>query len=321
MLEIKDVFLAKKNLEKYIRSTPLLFSSKLSRQSGASVYLKLENRQPTGSFKVRGALNKLIGLNQAEIQRGLVAASAGNHALGVAFAAKKLGYHNLTIFVPLNCSPVKLEKLRSYPIQIQQAGESYDAAFEAALEHQRRHGSILISAYDDLEIITGQATIGLEIMTELPEVDVVITPVGGGGLIAGVTSALHALKREVEIIGIQADASPSAFLSLRDGTAYDPYDHEPTIADGLAGGFGKLPLRISRELITKIILASEDEIGAAVLRLLEYEQIAAEPSGAIAIAPLLEGELDLAGKTVVCIISGGNLSLDLLKRLINSRTG
>ena len=269
MLNIEDVFLAKKNLEKYLRSTPLLFSSKLSRQSGASVYLKLENRQPTGSFKVRGALNKLIGLNQSEIQRGLVVASAGNHALGAAYAAEKLGYHNLTIFVPLNCSPVKLEKLRSYPIEIQQAGESYDEAVEAALEHQNRHGAILIPAYDDLEIITGQATIGLEIMTELPEVDVIITPVGGGGLIAGVASVLHGLKREIDIFGIQPSASPSAYLSLRDGTSYDPFVHESTIADGLAGGFGKLPLRITRELIDKIILASEGEIGAAVLRLLE----------------------------------------------------
>ena len=135
---------------------------------------------------------------------------------------------------------MKLEKLSSYPIELKQAGDSYDEAVEAAEEHQRRRGSIMILAYDDLEIIAGQATVGLELMNQLPVVDVVITPVGGGGLLAGVAAVLHALKPKIDIFGIQPAASPSAFLSFRDGIAYDPYENEPTIADGLAGGFGKI---------------------------------------------------------------------------------
>jgi threonine dehydratase len=318
MLKIDQVFQAKKDIEPYIITTPLFFSRSLSRITGASVYLKLENRQATGSFKVRGAVNKLIGLSQSETQQGLVVASAGNHALGVAYAARKLGYHNLAIFVPLNCSPTKLEKLRNYAIDLRQEGNIYDEAVEAAREYQKKRGAIWISAYDDLEIITGQATIGLEIMHDLPETDVVIVPVGGGGLISGVASALHALKPGIDVIGIQPSASPSAMLSLRDKKAYDPYEHEPTMADGLAGGFGILPLKLASKLINQILLASEGEIGQAVVRLFEDEQIIAEPSGAISIAPLLNGEIDLDGRTVVCIISGGNLSVDVFRKIIDS---
>lgn len=319
MLKIDQVFQAKKDIEPFIIKTPLVFSRSLSRITESSVYLKLENRQPTGSFKVRGAVNKLIVLSQSETQQRLVAASAGNHALGVAYAAKKLGYHNLAIFVPQNCPPAKLDKLRHYPIDLRQEGNSYDEAVEAAREYQKKRGGIWISAYDDLDIITGQATIGLEIMSDLPEADVVIVPVGGGGLISGVASALQALKPGIEVVGIQPSASPSALMSLRDNKAYDPYEHEPTMADGLAGGFGKLPLKLAYNLVDQILLASEAEIGQAVVRLFEDEQIIAEPSGAISIAPLLNGEMDLDGRTAVCIISGGNLSVDVFRKIIDSK--
>lgn len=315
---IDRVFQAKKDIEPYIITTPLVFSRSLSRMTEAPVYLKLENRQATGSFKVRGALNKLIGLSQLELKKGMVAASAGNHALGVAYAARKLGYHNLTIFVPQNCPPAKLEKLGHYPIDLLQEGNSYDEAVEAAREYQKKRGGIWISAYDDIEIITGQATIGLEIMHDLPETEVVFVPVGGGGLISGVASTLHALKPGIEVIGIQPSASPSALLSFRDEKAYDPYKHEPTIADGLAGGFGKLPYKLASKLISQILLFSECEIGQTVVRLFEDEQIIAEPSGAISIAPLLNGEINLDGRTAVCIISGGNLSVDVFKKIIDS---
>jgi threonine dehydratase len=322
-IPLSHIWRVHRQIEPYIRHTPLIRSAYLSERSGADVWLKLECRQPTGSFKVRGALSKLTRLTAEDRTRGttqtrIVAASAGNHALGIAHAVASLQQARPTpiavdIFVPNTIPRAKLTRLRRYPIHLHLAGESYESAHQAAAEHAYRTGAIEIPAYDDLDVVTGQATAGLEIVYDLPHVDAIIVPVGGGGLIAGIAQAVHHLQPECRIIGMQPAASPAALLSLRDGVAYDPYDHEPTLADGLAGGFGRFPLALSGNLIESIHLATEQQLRRAIYTLAAREQLIVEASGAIAIVPLLENMVDLNGRSVVCVLTGSNLDPAVLR--------
>jgi threonine dehydratase len=307
---------ARRNIRPYLSETALLRSETLSEVSGGNIWLKLENRQPTGSFKVRGALNKISTLDPSQKNKTLVTGSAGNHGLGVAFAASMLGFEETHIFIPGNAPKVKVNKLQRFCCSIHIAGETYEEAHRAAEEYAREHDAVYIQAYDDVDVIAGQATIGLETIEVLPDMDVIIIPVGGGGLIAGIASAVKAIQPACRVIGVQAKASPAAFLSLRDGQPYDPYDHNETIADGLAGGFGKIPFYLSRLLIDEIFLAEEIEMRTAVYTLLTEDQIIAEPSGAASIVPVLSHQPDLKGKNVVCVISGGNLDVELLREIV-----
>ncbi len=307
---------ARRNIRPYLSETALRRSETLSEVSGGNVWLKLENRQPTGSFKVRGAFNKISTLGTSQKNKVLVTGSAGNHGLGVAYASSILGLQETHIFIPGNAPRVKVDKLNRLCGSIHIAGETYEEAHRAAEQYAQEHDAVYIQAYDDVDVIAGQATIGLEIIEDLPDMDVIIIPVGGGGLIAGISSAVKAIQPLCRVIGVQAKASPAAFLSLRDGQPHDPYDHEDTIADGLAGGFGKIPFYLSRLLIDEILLAEEIEMRAAVYTLLAEDQIVVEPSGAASIVPILTRQQDLKGKNVVCVISGGNLDVDLLREIV-----
>jgi threonine dehydratase len=314
-IAITDVLLARRLIAPFISRTPLRHSPALSEHTGGQVWLKLECLQPTGSFKVRGALNKVARLSGADRERGLVTASAGNHGLGVAYAARSFGGIETTLFLPENATPAKVEKLRRFPVHLHQEGQSYNDAVQLA-ERFAAQGAVMAPAYDDPDIVTGQATIGLEILEELPEADMIIVPIGGGGLIAGIAAVAAALSPECRIVGAQPEASPAAYLSLRDGVAYDPYPSGPTLADGLAGGFGALPMAIAGSLIDQVLLASEAELRQAIFTLLDKEQLVVEASGAVAIAPLLSGALSARGKNVVCVLSGGNLATSLLGQII-----
>ncbi len=288
----------------------------MSERTGGEVWLKLENQQPTGSFKVRGALNKLGQLSETEKARGIVAASAGNHALGVAHAAASLGLGQVAIFVPETAPEAKLNKLRRFPITLYLAGKTYEDAHQAAADFASRTGALEISAYDDRDVITGQGTVGVEILADLPTVELIVVPVGGGGLVSGVATAVRHINPACHIIGVQPEASPAAQLSFAQGRAIDPYDHAPTIADGLAGGFGVRPFELLRHNPPDITLVSEADIRRAILVLLAEHQLVIEPSGATAVAPLLTGQVDVAGKTAVCILTGGNLAMNLLREII-----
>jgi threonine dehydratase len=303
-------------LQPHIRATPLVRSAALSRLSGADVWLKLENWQPTGSFKIRGALSKIGRLSAAQREKGVVAASAGNHALGVAYAAEQVGLARADLFVPASAPRAKVDKLADYNVTIHQSGDSYEAAHQAAAQFAAETGALEISAYDDLDVIAGQATVGLEIFQQRPQADALLVPVGGGGLIAGIATVAAALSPTCRVIGVQPEASPAALLSLRDGVAYDPFDHEPTLADGLAGGFGALPFALAHDLIHDVLLASEDEMRRAIFTLADRHQMIVEASGAIAIAPLLANKVDLTGLTVVCVLSGGNLETAVLRDIL-----
>ncbi len=317
MIELSEFLKAKRRIRSYIRYTPLFRSDFLSELTGGDIWLKLENHQPTGSFKVRGALNKISQLSEVEKARGIVTASAGNHALGVAHAVTSLGVGQAEIFVPETAPEAKLKKLRRFPVNLHLAGQTYEDAHQAADEFRARTGATEIAAYDDLDVITGQGTIGVEIMTNLPAAELILVPVGGGGLIGGVATAVRHIKPSCHIVGVQPEASPAAQLSFAQNRAIDPYDHAPTIADGLAGGFGATPFKVLQANPPEIALVSETQIRQAILALLAEHQLVIEPSGATAIAPLLAGSVDVVGKTAVCILTGGNLSMDLLREVVN----
>jgi threonine dehydratase len=219
--------------------------------------------------------------------------------------------------VPATAPRAKVDKLAQLGARVHEAGRTYEDAHHAAEQFTARTGALYISAYDELDVIAGQGTVGIEILHELPQADLILVPVGGGGLIAGVACTSKATNSHLRVIGIQPKASPAALLSFRDGVAYDPYEHEPTIADGLAGGFGRIPFELARNLIDDVLLASEAEIRHAVYALLHRHQLVVEPSGAIAVAPLLSGELDARGLTVVCILTGGNIETSLLYSIVD----
>lgn len=318
MLKLHDIVTAQQRLNPYIRHPSLIYSEALSEQTAAKVWLKLECRQPTGSFKIRGALHKIMALGDEAQHKGVVTASAGNHGLGVAYAAKVLGLKQTTIFVPGTAPSAKVTKLARFPINLHQVGQSYEDAHQAAETFAHETGAIYLSAYDDPQVIAGAGTCGLEILTELPNANAIIVPIGGGGLVAGVAVAAKGINPACQIIGVQPKASPAAKLSFEQNQPLDPYDHAPTIADGLAGGFGAHPFYIARTLIDQILLFSEAELRQAVFTLVDQEQLVVEASGAISIAPLLTNEYNWQGQTVVCILSGANIDSSLLADILGA---
>lgn len=314
MLTVNDILQAHRRIARYLPPTPLVRSAALSELSGAEVWLKLESRQPTGSFKVRGALNRLSRLRDRG--RPIVTASAGNHGLGVAYAAMTLGHTNVSIFIPETAPAAKVGKLRRFPVTLNQVGQTYEEAHRAAVEFAEASDALYVEAYDDLDVIAGQGTATVEIIAELPEVQALLVPIGGGGLIAGAAVAAAGLAPGAQLLGVQPAASPAALLSLRQGQAIDPYEHEPTLADGLAGGFGRLPFALVSGRLSQVLLADEAAIRRAIFTLLDLEQLVIEASGAIAIAPLLTGEVDLRGQTVVAILTGANIDTRILRAIL-----
>jgi threonine dehydratase len=317
LISLDDVERARRAIAPHIEKTPLLHSPALSEAAGCELWLKLECRQRTGSFKPRGALNKILSLAPQERARGIVAASAGNHALGVAHACRVLDVASADVFVQGNAAPAKIAKLRRYPVRLHLVGASYEDAQQAALEHARRSGACFVSAYDDPAVVAGQGTAGLEIAEQLPELDCVVVPVGGGALLAGIALAVKALRPRARIVGVNPEASPSAKLSFERGEAIDPYEHQPTLAQGLAGGFGRVPFQVARGLVDEIALVAEEQLTRGIAALIDAEQVLAEASGIAALAAALSGRIaGLAGKRVVAVVSGGNIDAAALRALL-----
>jgi threonine dehydratase len=319
MIELSDVLAARQVVQPHVWRTPLLPSPALSREAEGDVYLKLECWQRTGSFKVRGALNKLAHLSDNERGRELVTASAGNHGLGIAYASQVLGIPQVVVFVPENIPLSKLNRLAAFNVRVNRSGRDYDAAHVLAATYAEQHAAVYLSAYDDPVVIAGQGTVGLEIMEDLNNADVLLVPVGGGGLIAGIANVAKTMNPGVRIVGVQPEASPSAYLSLRKGRPYETYAAGPTCCDGLAGGFGRVPFEIAASLIDEIVVVPEADIRWAVGWLVTCEQIIAEGSGAISIAPLLNGQLDANGQRIVAVLTGRNIDLALLRGILGEQ--
>lgn len=315
MVSLADVRKAALVLEGLVLRTPLVYSPTFSRLSGARVYLKLENLQETGSFKIRGATLKI----RSEIDRigkeGVVAASAGNHAQGVALAAARAGLPS-TIVMPETASISKQEATRGYGGKVILEGQTMtDCLFRA--RELAKTGKTFIHPFDDPVIIAGQGTIGLEIFADLPDPDLIVVPIGGGGLISGIASAAGQIRPGTRMVGVQAAACPSAAQALARGRR-DPVEAARSIADGITvKQVGEIPFRIMRERVGEVVLVDEDRIAEAVLMLLERKKVFAEGAGAVPVAALLSGVLPVSsGQKVVLVISGGNMDSPLLDRVI-----
>jgi threonine dehydratase len=313
----EEIERARAVLAPHLRETPLRESLAVP---GADVRLKLECWQPTGSFKVRGATHLLSTLGPEERRRGVVAASAGNHALGVAFAASRLrGDVHVTLFVPLTAPQAKLEKLRRFPVEVRQAGETYDDVVEAASAFQKETGATNVHAFEDPRTAAGQGTAGLEILDACPDVGTILVPVGGGGLIAGIATVAKARSPRIRIVAVQPSASPAFAESLRLGRPLLTYPAGPTLADGLAGGIGEIAFD-HRDLVDEVVNVTEEEIEDAMVALLASDQVVAEASGAVGIAALRSGKVAVSGRgPTVAVITGGNVDARVLARLLAAR--
>ena len=318
MISLQDVRDAQKAVAPFIKTTPLTRSVFLSELCNGNVFLKLENLQVTNSFKIRGAFNKLLNLSRKEKTLGIITASAGNHGQAVAYAAQKLGFL-AKVVVPKTAPHVKVNGIKRYGADLVLFGDNYDEAEQEAKDLAKKDRCAYISPYDDKLIIAGHGTAGLEIVEALPNVDAVVVPVGGGGLISGVSIAVKSIKRNVEVVGVQSEASPVMYESLIAGKIVNP-PKTKTIAEGLSGGIeqGSLTFEIARKCIDRMLLVKEATIRHAVYLLWAREKQVVEGSGAAAIAPILEDNTLFKGKTVACVITGGNIDDELFKAILAS---
>jgi threonine dehydratase len=296
--------------------TPLYHSPALSMATNASVYLKLECYQPIRVFKIRGAANKILQLSQEERKRGLVAASSGNHGLAVSYLAKLTGTQ-ATIVVPTTAVEEKVRAIEEYGAVVIKEGLFHDERFAKALEIQKTTGAVLIPPFDDPDIIAGQGTIGLEIFESLPDVDTVIVPIGGGGLISGIATAIKNLNRSVQVVGVEPETASSMYRSVKNDKITRLSD-TTSIADGLATREpGELTFEYVKRYVDEIVLVSEEAIERAVFTTMKECHLIIEPSAAAAIAALLEKVEPESGSKVVVVVSGGNVSLKLLQTILS----
>jgi threonine dehydratase len=315
---LDDVVQARSLLEGVIERTPVEQSRALGRMVGADVFLKCENLQRAGSFKVRGAYVRMAKLTAEERARGVVAASAGNHAQGVAVAAARLGI-KARIYMPLGVALPKLAATRGHGAEVVLHGHNVDEALAEAQRYAEESGAVFVHPFDNPDIIAGQGTLGLEILEQIPDVDTVVMGVGGGGLLAGVATAVKArakeLGREIKVVGVQAENAAAYPPSLA-ADALVPLKKVSTMADGIAVGRpGQLPFSIIRELVDDVVTVSEDALARALIFLLERAKLVVEPAGAVGVAALMEGVIENPGTTAV-ILSGGNIDPMLMLKVI-----
>ncbi len=313
-LPLKMIQEAANRLKGVVHVTPLDYNTTFSRMAGCDVYMKMENLQKTGSFKIRGAYNKIGVLSETERQRGVIAASAGNHAQGVAFAATKAGIRS-TIVMPEVAPLAKVQATRGYGAEVVLAGGVYDEAFAKACELQRETGATFVHAFDDPAVMAGQGTIGLEILAALPDVAAVVVPVGGGGLIAGMAAAIKQTAPHVRVIGVQASGAPAMYLS-KHAHARVETPEAITMADGIAVRLpGEQTFKVIEEFVDDVVVVDEEEIAATILLLLERSKMVVEGAGAVSLAALVQGRLALKGK-VAAVLSGGNMDVNFISRII-----
>jgi threonine dehydratase len=319
-LDLREVTLAKWRLEGIVHQTPLQHSRTFSEMTGNDVYLKMENMQKTGAFKIRGAANKVFNLSPEEAERGVIAASAGNHAQGVAWAATKRGIKS-TIVMPKGAPTAKIMATRGYGAEVVLHGQSYDEAYQHALYLQGERGATFVHAFDDPEVIAGQGTIGLEIIQQLSEVDAIIVPIGGGGLISGIAIAAKETNPRVKVIGVQTANAPSMYQSRQENQICSVSTY-PTIADGIAVKKpGELTFACVQKYVDEIALVEEEEITDSILTLLERNKFMAEGAGVVGLAALLYERVYLRGLKVAVVISGGNMDPTRLSQIITGKYG
>jgi len=312
-MQLLDIYAARSRIGHLIRETPLEFSQFLSDICGGEVWLKLENQQLNGSFKARGALNKILQLSDEERSRGIVTASSGNHAQGVGYAARMLGI-NATIVVPRNTPNVKIEAIRSFGVELMVHGEEYMDAERLAREMEKKKGMTFVSPYNDLEVIAGQGTIGLEMMATMSDLETVLVPVGGGGLISGVGCAVKGIDDAAEVVGVQSAASPVMCESIRRGRIVE-MELEDSVAEALHGGIeeGSVTFDMCRKYVNDFILVQEETIVKAIAQLLSRQHQVVEGAGAVGVAAIMENPERFRGRETGVVISGANIDEKLLR--------
>ena len=316
-IDIDKIKTARENIKPFIKKTTLKYSHFLSSLCQGTIYLKLENTQLSHSFKIRGAFNKMLDLTPEEKQKGIITCSSGNHGLATAIAAKKLDIA-AKIVIPETAPRKKVDKIKKYNVDLLLYGD-YDEAEQKALELAHQEGKSYVSGYNDPDIIAGHGTIGLEILEEFPEVEKVLVPVGGGGLIAGIAIAIKNKNRVIEVIGAQSEASPVMYESLKAGKILksEELKIQDSIADGLTGGIeeGSITFRIAQKNVNKVILVKEESIKEAIRLLWEKDNQVVEGAGAVGPAVVIENKEQFKNKKTVIVISGGNINDELFNKI------
>lgn len=315
-LTLEKIKAARSRIHDFVKRTPLIRSETLSQICDGEVFLKLENQQHTNSFKIRGALNRMSQLSPTERERGVVTASSGNHAQAVALAAQHLGI-DATIVVPRQVSEAKMKKIRTYDVEVILEGD-YNEVESAARRIAQKEGKAYISPYNDIEIMAGQGTVVLEILEDLENIDTIIVPVGGGGLISGIAVAAKSVRPNMNVIGVQTYTTATMFHSIRAGQVVK-FEEGDTLAEAFLGGIeeGALTFDIIMQHVDDIVLVGEDRVAEAMRILWREEKQIVEGAGATAICPILEAPRDFRGQTVVATISGGNIEEELFKSIVN----
>ena len=314
MAKLEDFIKAKEKLSKVLLETHLIYSPIFSKESGNKVFIKPENLQKTGSFKIRGAYNKISNLTVDEKKRGVIASSAGNHAQGVAYGAKESGIKAI-IVMPKSTPLIKVESTKQYGAEVILHGDVYDDAFKKAKELEEKEGYVFVHPFNDEDVLDGQGTIALEILEELPETDIILVPIGGGGLISGIACAAKILKPEIKIIGVEPEGAASAYEAIKENKIIELKEAN-TIADGTAvKKIGDLNFEYIKKYVDEIITVSDYELMEAFLLLVEKHKIIAENSGILSVAATKK--LKEKNKKVVSVISGGNIDVLMISSMIN----
>lgn len=314
-MESRDVEAAAQRLKEQIHNIHVSSSQTFSKMSGCELYLKCENRQKTGSFKVRGAYNKLAKLKEQGGCEHVIASSAGNHAQGVSYAGAMLGMH-ATIVMPKSTPIAKVSATKGYGAEVVLAGDNYDECYEAARKIQEETGAVFIHPFDDEDVIAGQGTIAYEILHDLPNADVIVVPAGGGGLLAGISFYAKQINPRIKIVGVQAQGADAIVRSFREGR-HCTSDSVYTIADGIAVmNPGEKTVKLIQENVDEMVTVTDDEIAATILLLLEREKQVVEPAGACSLAAVLNHKINMEGKRVVCVLSGGNIDVSFIHKIV-----
>ncbi|MFX1449686.1 MAG: threonine ammonia-lyase [Promethearchaeota archaeon] len=302
-------------LKEIVHETPLEYNTTFSELTGNQIYLKLENLQKTGSFKVRGAFNKIMQLSEEERKKGVITASAGNHGQGVALAAKKSGIKAL-IVVPKRTPIIKIQAIKNYDAEIIEYGNNFDEAYQEAQKIQKEKNMKFIEAFNDLDVIIGQGTIGLEIIKQLPDVDIIVVPIGGGGLISGISLYCKEKNPEIKIIGVQSEGVQSLYHSFKKGKFEIPKTTD-TIAEGIAVKRpGDKTFEIIKKKVDDIVTVNDEEIANAILMLMERAKLIVEGAGAVPLAAILNNKILVKNKKIVLVLSGGNIDITLIDKII-----
>lgn len=319
---MRDIYLARRRIAPLVRRTPLVPSPLLSELGGATVHLKLENLQETGSFKIRGASNNVLSLSDDQKARGVMTVSTGNHGRAVSYVARREGVRAV-ICIPEGTPSNKVEGIRALGGEVTVCGKTYDEAEDEAFRMEREKGLTMINAYDDPLTIAGQGTIGLELLEDLPEVHTVLVPVGGGGLISGIAVALKSASRTIRVVGVSMERAPVMYHSLQAGSPIR-MEQEESLADALAGGIGlenRYSFGMVQELVDDFVLVSEEGIGEAMAFALERHHLVVEGAGAVGIAALLREKGKDLGQHVAVVVSGGNVDIPLLVKIAQHQKG